>query len=413
MLNNLEERKPEVDELWVNLKTLGWQGTGDSVDLFVAEAMDILGTNGGTIFFPSGHGTFSASFPSFAGTRGFILRGTGGLNSGASPPTRLTYTGTGTRAIDARSSNGFQIKDIQLMYNNVGFTGVFIDYSQSTVDAHYGLLERCYIGGESVFGASALVSYNDAIIQNAKDCVFGPAQVAIKGVNSGSDYSNIISVDNCTFVQQVVSSVINAGQSWSFRGCTFEPLASGAASAYNQVTSSSAGLSFIGCWMGDASASGNWISWSGSGLHLAGNVINTGAKGLNVAGSSNFGIHITGNQFANIPTAIDLGTGQSRCVVLGNDYQTVTNRIAAGDNPPQSIFEYPVGSSSTDLTLSGGMVQTTGRFRVGTALVLPTYTVATRPAAGSEFAGTVIYVSDGGAGAIIQASNGAAWVNLG
>lgn len=45
-------------------------------------------------------------------------------------------------------------------------------------------------------------------------------------------------------------------------------------------------------------------------------------------------------------------------------------------------------------------------------LVLRAYTVATRPAA-ADYAGGVIYVSDGGAGAVIQASNGAAWVNLG
>jgi len=44
----------------------------------------------------------------------------------------------------------------------------------------------------------------------------------------------------------------------------------------------------------------------------------------------------------------------------------------------------------------------------------PTYTVApdTRPAAAS-WAGGIIYVSDGGAGAVFQGSNGAAWVDLG
>ena len=45
-------------------------------------------------------------------------------------------------------------------------------------------------------------------------------------------------------------------------------------------------------------------------------------------------------------------------------------------------------------------------------VVLATYTVATRPAAASWTRG-VIYVSDGGAGAVFQGSNGAAWVNLG
>lgn len=45
-------------------------------------------------------------------------------------------------------------------------------------------------------------------------------------------------------------------------------------------------------------------------------------------------------------------------------------------------------------------------------LTLSTYTVATRPTAASA-PGAVIFVSDGGAGAVFQGSNGTAWVNLG
>lgn len=45
-------------------------------------------------------------------------------------------------------------------------------------------------------------------------------------------------------------------------------------------------------------------------------------------------------------------------------------------------------------------------------LVLATFTVATRPAAAS-WAGGIIFVSDGGAGAVFQGSNGSTWVNLG
>jgi hypothetical protein len=43
----------------------------------------------------------------------------------------------------------------------------------------------------------------------------------------------------------------------------------------------------------------------------------------------------------------------------------------------------------------------------------PSYTTATKPAAAAANAGMVIYVSDGGAGNVIQASNGGAWVSLG
>lgn len=43
---------------------------------------------------------------------------------------------------------------------------------------------------------------------------------------------------------------------------------------------------------------------------------------------------------------------------------------------------------------------------------LTAYTVATRPAA-ADAPGAVIYVTDGGAGAVFQGSNGSTWVNLG
>jgi hypothetical protein len=54
------------------------------------------------------------------------------------------------------------------------------------------------------------------------------------------------------------------------------------------------------------------------------------------------------------------------------------------------------------------------KFRVRDSVgpVLPSYTVATRPTASGN-PGAIIYVSDGGTGAVVQASNGTAWVNLG
>ncbi len=65
-----------------------------------------------------------------------------------------------------------------------------------------------------------------------------------------------------------------------------------------------------------------------------------------------------------------------------------------------------ISSFSTEVVLVDGTSSMTN------PLLLATFTVATRPAAAS-WAGGVIYVSDGGAGAVFQGSNGTAWVNLG
>lgn len=57
-------------------------------------------------------------------------------------------------------------------------------------------------------------------------------------------------------------------------------------------------------------------------------------------------------------------------------------------------------------------LQEDGSERMTAPLPLVAFTAATRPAAAS-WTGSIIYVSDGGAGAVFQGSNGAAWVNLG
>lgn len=103
--------------------------------------------------------------------------------------------------------------------------------------------------------------------------------------------------------------------------------------------------------------------------------------------------------------------------------------IAPAGTAALTLFE-TTGSHTSTLRMSGGTVQlfseatksielraggatATTMLKIDTVSgpVLPTYTVATRPA-GAAF-GAIIAVSDGGAGAQCQMWNGAAWVNLG
>lgn len=56
-------------------------------------------------------------------------------------------------------------------------------------------------------------------------------------------------------------------------------------------------------------------------------------------------------------------------------------------------------------------IQNSARYYLGRK-PLQTFTTATKPTA-ANWTGSIIYVSDGGAGAVFQGSNGAAWVNLG
>ena len=57
-------------------------------------------------------------------------------------------------------------------------------------------------------------------------------------------------------------------------------------------------------------------------------------------------------------------------------------------------------------------VKTDGSQGMTQPLPLASFTIAGRPAA-SLWTGSVIFVSDGGAGSVFQGSNGTAWVSLG
>ncbi len=59
-----------------------------------------------------------------------------------------------------------------------------------------------------------------------------------------------------------------------------------------------------------------------------------------------------------------------------------------------------------------GSIHQDGTIPMTAPFQLATYTVATRPTA-TDYPGCIIYVSDGGAGAVFQGSDGTNWVNLG
>ena len=94
-------------------------------------------------------------------------------------------------------------------------------------------------------------------------------------------------------------------------------------------------------------------------------------------------------------------------------------RPPAGVRNPQAISNFLVGLVARltayfyDVVLTlNNMPTLQGTRPMVAPFPLATFTVATRPAATAWAAG-VIFVSDGGAGAVFQGSNGTAWVNLG
>ncbi len=87
---------------------------------------------------------------------------------------------------------------------------------------------------------------------------------------------------------------------------------------------------------------------------------------------------------------------------------------------PLTITDWPAVHGST-LPIVGNaatlLIDSRGVYRCvwwdGSTTPASIYTTATKPAASTVPAGTIIFVSDGGGGAVFQGSTGSAWVNLG
>lgn len=225
--------------------------SGINIDAAMTKAKTDLGANGGRIVVP--RGAFEIlNHPSFAETRNIVIEAVGGENSGALAPTRLTYKGTGPRIIDFRSAYGWGLRDVQIVYDQVGFTGYIVDLQHSiSQDTAFGGARDCYFGGAGINTAAAAFLLDKAISTKIKDCNLERCGLGVLGRLSSGSYSNAITLDNVKFHLMRTAAIQAAGQGWSIKGCTFEQLVSGAAAAYASGGIGAAGVTFDGGWMGD------------------------------------------------------------------------------------------------------------------------------------------------------------------
>jgi hypothetical protein len=340
------------DRQAVNLRDYG-AVDGGSIDAALTAALAALGPNGGVIFIPAGDYTSSAP-PSFDSTRNVTLRGNGGITAGAQASTRITFTGTGAGSwLSARSSFGFALEDLQLLYSNAGFTGTLVNLDQAPAgfDTSYFRIERCQLSGSGVRTAARLVSLDKAIIGTFRNCTFQHSAIAVRGRSVTGNYSNSISFYGCTFIAQTTVHVADPDDSWLFSGCTFENLVTAAGAQAGAGALSCAydatGVSFLGCWFGDSTAAGDWVNFRGGGLAMMGNFVAGGLVAVRAQTANTHGVTIVGNNIEQINTGVAVGaTGQKRFVIAGNAYTTVTNPVAIATGiPSASLIEDPTNNN--------------------------------------------------------------------
>lgn len=245
----------------------------------------------------------------------------------------LTYSGTTDPFLSMRSTSFCTLRRLQVLYTNTAFTGSLVKTGHNpTFDSAYLLFESCWFGNSgSATGGYAGIFFDLAIVCTVRDCRFFGLTLGIQGTVS-TDYSNSITIETCTFTGLSTTGIYNAGDRWLIQGCTFEPLASGAPGAYNMAGGGLCyGLTFLGNWFGDATASGTWINnVTADGFTAIGNHFGAIAGGstyvaMRFVGSQ--GVAIMGNRFES--AALDFPTSTTHgLTVVGNDFNGATTAWA-------------------------------------------------------------------------------------
>jgi hypothetical protein len=358
-----------------DLRRYGADATGAvACDAAMSSALRECGTTGGTIRMPAGSYTFSQPID-LSGRRSVIIQGDAGTTGGGQPATRLIYTGTGDGVfINMNSAVGCQLRGIQITHADPRYTGTYLRCSNGGAnDPAFCALFDCVLG--SSMGAGAVHLDLDKCIEfTAERCNFIGGNPSVRG-RSARGYSNVIRFRDCQWANSHAVPVQNGGQSWTFDGCAFEGLKSGAAGAlYCDGSTAFNGLSITGCWFGDATAAGTWVDICGNGVFIGGNYISGNPRApVGIALHRSVGIQITGNLWDQMLVGIDFAEAPCQDVV-------VQANIASG---------VKTGYRNTENVLTGSLVWG------------PNYGFS-GPVAGHQRLGTTGYVADAAVGLVRQ-----------
>jgi hypothetical protein len=244
---------------------------------------------------------------------GVTIEGVSGNTAGASPGTIIRFTGTGTgAAINAGSSIGFTLKNVMLLYSSSSFTGRLVDLrTLASQDTNFALVDNCYLGSSGgITTADAIIDMSNSHSNRIMHCSIRNGVHGIRGRAASGNYANAISIRDCYFRDNSTAHISNPGDGWTIQGCTWEPLASGAAGAVICDAGVSAnGLTILGGWAGDVvvSAGGIQFDLTGNAINIIGTLIGgqTGSTGVKIRNNAS-GVFIAA-AFNSPTTGIDLG----------------------------------------------------------------------------------------------------------
>lgn len=300
---------------------------------------------GGPGLIQLGYGTLATgNIVDVAQTSGITIRGVGGTTSGATPASALSYSGTAAQFIDARSSTGFVLQDVMVLYSNAAFAGRLIDLRDNgNGNSTFASIRDCYLGGGmGLRNADSLIDISNTHSIRLECVQFRGANYGLRAKNISTDTANAISLMECYFNDNTTAHILNPGDGWVITGCTWEALHGGAAGALKcEAGFVCNGVVVMGGWAGDvlSGSGGIQFDWTGNDIVMEGTLVggNTGSTGV---------------KFRNPPAAAPSG------LTLAVRFDGPTTAIDfAGVAPENYDFSRSSFQANVGTQLTGGVFQ--------------------------------------------------------
>lgn len=376
---------------WITPQSLGFACTGTPEASIMQTAVNALPALGGTIYIPPGSNCQDSSFVTINKPNVTILGASKATGNGAivnNNTSKVNYTGTNARYIDARSITGFNLINVNLTYSDAtSALTKLVDYGSNNIGvtfAAYGMIQGNMLGPDTNrTGTATLLSLSENIDTAVDQNFFYHGKPAIQG-QSTLGYNTVAKITKNVFSVSETISINGCGEGWVVENNSFEPLASGAAGAFtNTVGLSCFGGSWSGNWYGDVTANGGtWVSGyfrgtAFSGEKMTGKAVADSTIGFDFKSSD---VSFIGGYFDAMQTVMKLtastlsvkggyvtsGTGTFIDCSGGTNLGVSINNVLWGGGPPTFIgTAASCGALNTDENNPTATQATTGQVRVG------------------------------------------------
>jgi hypothetical protein len=296
----------------------------------------------------------------------------------------LQYTGSGARAIAARSTLGFAITGLHIQYSNSGFSGLLVDLAHtgtgcggSGCDSNGARFVADVFEGTSLaFSATCLICGSDAILVDIESSQFNWAVNAIQGATSSTEYANVWNIRENQFSTSsgTISQSFLKGPhySWTIEGNSFEMgTGLGSPTVLDNTPQSCVSCVFTGNWVGDVGAgySGTIINAFGTpgglGLDVGGNYFAGSSSATFFTTSGCHGVSIHGNWITTFGTVFAItGSAVTNFEVGGNTYSSITTFMTGAPTGGEVVDNSGLKTVYGNLFVKGTLSKMSGSFTI-------------------------------------------------